>query len=350
MAASLSPASKARSRSTTWIQVAPWATNEEAYAAQKLARGLIGTENVDSSAGPVASAVSEALRGAFGTDALHSDLADLATANTIVVIADDLESSHNVAALRIKDAVVYNDARLVVISSRFGEVCDFIAPPPAGSIMPSPQRVRSAEPTGVWLRPSPGGETATVAALGRMLATRFGGEAEGPDEAPGVSSDDMNRAAEIIQGTGEGKLAIVYAPSQGRRARAEVARRHGQVLLDREVPVEGIVLGAHAEVALGACEIVAELVAVDADAPRLRPQKSVEHAEGGRLARPVGTEEAKDLPGVALEAHPVDHAPPAQMLDQIPCLEQRRHGVPIVQISDRGAIEPLLSFVLWSAP
>jgi formate dehydrogenase (NADP+) alpha subunit len=204
---------KAHGADSVGFLVAPWATNEEAYATQKLARELIGTENIDSTAGPVAKAVGEALIGAFGSDALQSDLADLVTASTIVVIADDLESSHNIAALRIKDAVVNNGARLVVISSRYGEVCDFIAPPPSGSIMPSPQKVHSAEPTGVWLRPSPGGETATVATLGRMLATRFGSEADGPDEAPGVGSDDMARAAEIIQGTGEGTLAIVYAPS-----------------------------------------------------------------------------------------------------------------------------------------
>ena len=90
---------------------------------------------------------------------------DLANAKTIVVIADDLESSHNIAALRVKDAVVRNDARIVVVASRYGEVCDFIAPPPSGTIMPTPQKVHSAEVTGVWLRPTPGGETATVAGL-----------------------------------------------------------------------------------------------------------------------------------------------------------------------------------------
>jgi predicted molibdopterin-dependent oxidoreductase YjgC len=208
----LTDAIKAHGADSIGVLVAPWASNEEAYAAQKLARELIGTENIDSTAGPVSAAVSEALTGAFGTDALQSDLADLVNARTIVLIAEDLESSHNIAALRIKDAVVNNDARLVVISSRYGEVCDFIAPPPAGSIMPSPQRVRSAEQTGVWLRPNAGGETATVAALGRLLATRFGNEADGPDEAPGVSADDLNRAAEIIQDTGDGALAVVYAP------------------------------------------------------------------------------------------------------------------------------------------
>jgi predicted molibdopterin-dependent oxidoreductase YjgC len=204
---------KAHGANSVGVLVAPWATNEEAYAAQKLARGLIGTENIDSTAGPVMDAVGAALTAAFGSNALQSDLADLVTASVIVVVADDLESSHNVAALRVKDAVVSNGARLVVISSRYGEVCDFIAPPPAGSIMPSPQKVHSAEPTGVWLRPAPGGEVATLAALGRVLATRMGSQAEGPDEAPGVSPDDLGHAADIIQDIGEGRLAVVYAPS-----------------------------------------------------------------------------------------------------------------------------------------
>ncbi len=167
----------------------------------------IGTQSIDSTAGPVAARVEAALQGAFGSDAAHADLSQVAEARTIVVIADDLESSHNVAALRIKDAVVKNDARLVVISARYGEVCDFIAPPPSGSIMPSPQRVRSADPTGVWLRPAPGGETATVVALAALLS---GGTAT---EAPGVDSAELQHAAEIIKSTGEAHLAVVYAPS-----------------------------------------------------------------------------------------------------------------------------------------
>jgi predicted molibdopterin-dependent oxidoreductase YjgC len=58
-----------------------------------------------------------------------------------------------------------------------------------------------------------------------MLATRLGSEAAGPDEAPGVDSEVLSRAAEVIQATGEGKLAVVYAPPPsaalaGERARA----------------------------------------------------------------------------------------------------------------------------------
>ena len=125
-----------------------------------------------------------------------------------------------------------NDARLVVVAARYGEVCDFIAPPPAGSIMPSPQRVRSPEPTGVWLRPSAGGEVATLAALGRLLAERLGSKAdgveavlEGPSEAPGVDQADLERAAEILRSAGDGKLAVVFAPSPAAPATAAEAAK-----------------------------------------------------------------------------------------------------------------------------
>ncbi|MGE3982706.1 MAG: molybdopterin-dependent oxidoreductase [Dehalococcoidia bacterium] len=186
---------------------APWGTNEEAYALQRLARGLVGSESVDSTAGPLNRAVSSALTGAFGTDHLPASLEDIATANTIVVIADDLESSHNVAALRVKDAVVKNNARLVVVTSHYSEVCDFIAPPPSGSIMPSPQRVRSAAPTGEWLRPQAGGELTTLVALQNAVS------GSGDTTAPGIDAAVLQNAASILKNTGDGKLAVIFAPS-----------------------------------------------------------------------------------------------------------------------------------------
>ena len=199
---------KAHGADNVGFLVAPWATNEEAYLAQRIARGLIGTENVDSTAGPVSQAIEASLVNAFGTHALPSNLEDVTTASVIVVIADDLESSHNIAALRVKDAVVKNGARLIVISSRYGEVCDFIAPPPSGAIMPSPQRVHSAEPTGVWLRPGAGGEIATVSALAGRVNTNAGN-----GDAPGVSNEQLDAATDILRNLGGGKLAVVFAPS-----------------------------------------------------------------------------------------------------------------------------------------
>ncbi|HEY8173779.1 MAG TPA: 2Fe-2S iron-sulfur cluster-binding protein, partial [Dehalococcoidia bacterium] len=136
----------------------PFNTNEENYLAQKLARDVIGTPHVDWSGGASDRAAAEAITAAFGTEALPADMINLARSDVVFVIADDLESSHNVAALRIKDAIVGNpaaprDGRLVVISAIGGEMADF------------------AEPYGgAWLQPRPRGEAALVAALAKRAA------------------------------------------------------------------------------------------------------------------------------------------------------------------------------------
>ncbi len=207
------------------VMVGPWATNEEAHVARLFANEVIGSERLGSTAAPVALAVRDGLTEAFGTDVLPADLSRLAKASTVLVLADDLESSHNIAALRAKDAVVYNGASLVVVTPRWGELCDFIEPPPAGSIMPSPQRPPTARgERGVWLAPPVGGEIATIAALTRLLSAAvtpagvegFDVAASGPTEVPGVEPEDLVRAAAVLQRAaaagGEG-LAIIYAPN-----------------------------------------------------------------------------------------------------------------------------------------
>ncbi len=136
--------------SAVGVLVSPLASNEEAYLAQKLARTLLHTGNVDSTAGPVARAVAGAVRDVFGTEVLPADLTRLAQADYVVVVADDLEASHPVAALRVKDAVARNFARCVVVAGRQGEVSDFAH---------------------AWVRPRAGGEVAALNALVAALAT-----------------------------------------------------------------------------------------------------------------------------------------------------------------------------------
>ncbi|MCH6550670.1 MAG: hypothetical protein IH804_01485, partial [Planctomycetes bacterium] len=136
----------------------PFATNEESYLLQRLARDVAGSPHLDYTAGPLNRPVARAAAAAFGTETLPADLVDIPTkAKTILVIADDLEQSHNVAALRIKDAIdprklpLREPARLIVVTPRAGELCDF------------------AEPFGgVWLQPAPGHEPSALAALARL--------------------------------------------------------------------------------------------------------------------------------------------------------------------------------------
>ena len=122
----------------------PLASNEENYLLGKIARAIVGTNNIDTSTGAVTRASAGALREAFGSEALPADGTRIAESKTILVVADDLDSSHNVFSLRVKDANVHDKARVVVVSSLWGELNDF------------------AE---AWVQPKPGDLPAIVAAL-----------------------------------------------------------------------------------------------------------------------------------------------------------------------------------------
>ena len=174
----------------------PFNTNEENYLAQKLAREVIGTPHLDFSSAAPNRAAGRAIEAVFGAEALPSDAINIARSDVIVVIADDLEESHNVFALRVKDAVVGhpaapNSGKLVLISSQRGELADF------------------AEPwAGVWLRPRPGDEAATVAALAK---SEVGAEVTMPDLIEG----DHEAARAILDAAADPAkiVSIIYAPN-----------------------------------------------------------------------------------------------------------------------------------------
>ena len=191
----------------------PFNTNEENYLAQKLARDVIGTPHVDFSQAAPNRAAAKAIEAAFGTEALPADMINIARSDVVVCIADDLESSHNIAALRIKDAITGNEAaprdgRLVLVSSQNGELADF------------------AEPYGgVWLRCRPGDEAAVVDALSK---NEFGAGVAIP-----LVSGDGEGARRVLDTARDEKktVSIVYAPSpvdavaagNGARAAANLA-------------------------------------------------------------------------------------------------------------------------------
>lgn len=122
----------------------PLATNEENYLLGKIARAIVGTNNVDTSTSAVTRAAANTLREAFGSEVLPADGTRIAQSKTLLVVADDLDSSHNVFALRVKDANVRGKAKVVVVSALWGELNDFST---------------------VWVRPKPGDEAAVTAAL-----------------------------------------------------------------------------------------------------------------------------------------------------------------------------------------
>lgn len=154
----------------------PLASNEENYVLGKIARAIVGTNNIDSSAGPVARAAAAALKAAFGSEVLPTDGTRVAKSKTLLVVAEDLESSHNIYSLRAKDASVYNQARVVVVSSMWGELNDF------------------AE---AFVQPKPGDEAALVAALADAIA---GGDAAA-GRALVTDPAQFDKAIEVLKAT-----------------------------------------------------------------------------------------------------------------------------------------------------
>lgn len=154
-------------------------TNEEALLANTIARSAFGAP-ADTSLGPIIRATRDALVERFGAWRLPSQMTDIPEAKAIVVVHDDLEESHQVAAMRVKDAVVKNMAKLVVIGPLRSELVDYSA---------------------AWLRCAAGDEGVAAAALAEAVAGHPSGTPE------------IDNAAEILRGVQPEEALVVCVPN-----------------------------------------------------------------------------------------------------------------------------------------
>lgn len=154
-------------------------TNEEALLAQTIARSAFKT-SADSSLGPVIRATKQALEARLGTWRMAADMTRIKSSKAIVVVADDLEESHNVASVRVKDAVVHHKAKLIVIGPLRSELVDFAA---------------------LWVQTN-GGEEGLAAA--QIADAVNGGH---------PANDDLARAAEILHEAPKDETLIICAPN-----------------------------------------------------------------------------------------------------------------------------------------
>lgn len=93
------------------------ATNEENYLAQKFARVVIGTNNIDSCARVCHTPTAAAMKLMLGTGAATNSYNDIETAQTILVCGANATENHPVVGARIKQAAI-NGAKLIVIDPR----------------------------------------------------------------------------------------------------------------------------------------------------------------------------------------------------------------------------------------
>ncbi len=102
-------------------------TNEENYVFQKFMRAAVGTNNVDHCARLCHASTVAGLAKAFGSGAMTNSIEEIKHARCIFVIGSNTTEAHPVIGLAIKEAVVWNGAKLIVADPRGIDLVRFAA-------------------------------------------------------------------------------------------------------------------------------------------------------------------------------------------------------------------------------
>jgi predicted molibdopterin-dependent oxidoreductase YjgC len=181
-------------------------TNEEAYLLQKLARAVIGTNNVDQPSGQLYHLPTvNVLKRSLGIPAMTMPTADLEHAGCILIVGSNTMETHPVLFFKIQRAV-RKGARLILLDPRQSTTSRFAS---------------------VWLQIKPGGDVATLHGMLRIILedglvnqafvdANVAGFAALADEVrmhsaeeyaelAGVSVDDLRMAAHLYASGGADK-------------------------------------------------------------------------------------------------------------------------------------------------
>jgi len=99
-------------------------TNEDNYMVQKFARAALGTNNVDHCARLCHASTVAAALAAFGDGAMSNSIADVDRAEVIMVIGSNTTECHPIIGRRIRRAVRFRGARLIVADPRAIEISE----------------------------------------------------------------------------------------------------------------------------------------------------------------------------------------------------------------------------------
>ncbi len=123
------------------------ATNEDGYLIQKLARVVMGTNNVDHCTRLCHSPSVEAMLTSMGSGATSNSYEDYEEAGCLMVVGADASANHPVIAIRLRKAVS-RGARLIVVNPRRIELCD---------------------QADLWIQERPGTDVALFNAMARVM-------------------------------------------------------------------------------------------------------------------------------------------------------------------------------------
>ena len=190
------------------LVASPRGTNEDNYIAQKFARVVMKSNNVDVSSN-IRPELTAPLQEMLGYAAATNPIWDLEESKAILLVGSNLTEEQNVMGVPIKKAVKAG-SNLIVIDQRETELA------------------RHAK---VWLRPLPGSETALIGGMLRVISDEALGDHEFQrtscdnltelrnslwafdmikvERATGLSQDAIREAARLFARSGPG--AILYA-------------------------------------------------------------------------------------------------------------------------------------------
>ena len=110
-------------------------TNEESYLMQKLARQVIGTNNIDNCSRYCQTPASMGLQRTVGYGADSGSISDIEQAALVVIVGSNTAESHPVLATRVKRSHKFRGQRLIVADLRRHEMAEradiFIRPNPS---------------------------------------------------------------------------------------------------------------------------------------------------------------------------------------------------------------------------
>ena len=110
----------------------------------------------------------------------------------------------------------------------------------------------------------------------------------------------------------------------GRRD-VEVAGEDDEVLEDRQVRIEVVLLLADADPGLHGAGLPRHIQAEDPERPRGRRREAVDHPDRGGLSRPVGAEDPEALAGGDRKGEVVDGDKLPECLAEMLCFDDRAH-------------------------
>ncbi len=124
------------------------ATNEDNYLFQKFVRAVLGTNNVDHCARLCHASSVAGLSRTIGSAAMSNSIAEIPELDVFIVTGSNTTETHPVISTFMRQAIVHNGARLIVVDPRATEMTQFAT---------------------LWLRQKPGTDVAVFSAMAHVI-------------------------------------------------------------------------------------------------------------------------------------------------------------------------------------